>query len=55
MKEEVKKLWEAANVHSMVTLGEWLDPDYEGDSVPPMAEEESAVIKEVTGYLLSTC
>lgn len=50
---DIKKLWEAANDHSIIMGGEWLIQDYESDTCPPMPSDIEA-IEMVTAYLKET-
>ena len=53
-KELLARLWKAANEHSVVMGGEWLDDSYEGQEPPERPEMDSALITEVINYLEST-
>lgn len=49
---QINALWEAANAHSIVTIGEYLDPDFEGDDIPPRPSADK-VVEQATDYLNS--
>lgn len=50
MREQLEALWRAANDHSTIVFGEWIDPDHEGEDYPPAPSDDN-IIRLVTEYL----